>query len=286
MKNQSVISAVAAVGVIGMLPVSVAQAQTQVTSIAASQSWNSSAVAGDPPYWTSTPISPGPSPYNNVQLWGFSTANDALLGLSPTTVVGTPNADGGEARASVTDGNLLAVPSSANSSVFMAAGTGGGVTELVYALSQATQLSSIQVFGGWFDAGRSGVNFNVAFSTDGGITYNNLYDTSGGYYITYGDTGDNQTGGLSSNGTTYNRNIGGAGPITTLVDVTDASGLLGGGAQITDLEFTFGNNPAGHGWGGLEQLVATSVPEPSSYVMLGLGGGLLSLMALRRRTAA
>ena len=270
MKKQTVIRTVLAVGTISMgLPV--AQAQTSIYSTAASSTWNSTTVAGNPPFWTSS----------------FSTANDVLLGLTPTSSAGDFTAGSSANRASVTDGSLIPVTTSnpSNLSSFQGVGAGAG-TELVYTLSQAAQLSSIQYYGGWADAGRSSINFNVAYSTDNGATYTTLWDTSGGYYITYGDTPDTQTSGLSNSGNTYARQIGGAGPVTTYVDVTDASGDLAGGALITNLKFDFGSIPGGNGWSGLEQLVATAVPvpEPSAYLMLG--GGLLSLMALRKRTAA
>ena len=256
------------IAAIGFLSLPVAQAQTVVDATEANAVWVSD--SGYPSFWTDN----------------FSTVNDVLLGLTPTAYTGDFTAGNSVTRTSVTDGNLYTVTTdnTLNEPYFEAVGSGAG-TELIYALNQPTQLSSIQYYGGWVDNGRSSINFTVSYSMDNGVTYTPLYDPTGGYYYGTGDPPDTQTGGMSGStpfGTaTFARLLGGNSPITNFVDVTDESGVLAGGAEITDLEFTFGASPAGYGWDGLEQLVATAVPEPDSMALLALGG--MSLLIRQRR---
>jgi len=176
--------------------------------------------------------------------------------------------------------------------MFQAVGTGGlsGITSLTYVLSSATQLSAIQYFGGWTDDGRCSANFTVSYSTDNGATFTALIDPTGGFYQTYGDPGpDIQVGGMSGNTpfgiATFARQNGGQGPDANYVSITDTTGLIGGGALITDLQFTFGVGPEGNGWDGLQQLTAiAAVPEPGVCVLFGVG--LASLVGLRKRKVA
>lgn len=267
MKKQIVIKGALAAGIMGVMALPVTQAQTVVDATVANGNWDAG-TSGYPSFWTSN----------------FSTTDDVLLGLSPTSTAGDFTAGGATSRASVTDGVLTTIPSNNNNlSMFQSVGTSAG-TELTYALSQPSYLSAIQYYGGWTDNGRCSINFTVAYSTDNGATYTTLYDPTGGYYVTTGDPADTQTGGMSSSATTFGRQLGGLGPVANYVSVTDASGYLGGGAAITDLEFTFGSVP--NGWSGLEQIVADGVPVPEPGTWALLSGGLLSLLAVRKRKAA
>jgi len=214
----------------------------------------------------------------------FSTTNDLLLGLSPAATGNFDQPFGGMTLTTVNDGSLTAVPTNgANLSMFAGVGPGAG-TQLVYNLAQASYISSIGYFGGWVDAGRCDINFTVSYSTDNGATYIALIDPTGASYATLDDPLDIHSGGMNSGGTTtFSRTLGGTGPISNFVNVTDnATTYLGNNAAITNLKFDFGS--VSNTWAGLEALTATgvAVPEPSSSALvLGAAG----LCLLRRRRA-
>jgi hypothetical protein len=273
MKKQTMIKMMVAVGVISFLTLPNARATTAV---------NAYADNGD--------SSTGPAGYPTVWTANFTTVNDVLLGLTPT-VVGDPTGGGYATRGSVTDGSLTTIPNGGSDySMFQAVNTGGlnGITSLTYILTSATQLSSIQYYGGWVDGGRPNINFTVSYSTDNGATYTSLIDPTGDSYFFNSPSGD-ATGGMNDgNTTTFDRRLGGTGPVSNFVNVTDTAGNLGGNALITDLQFSFGASPfLAAGWNGLEQLTAIAaapVPEPGVYALFG--AGLLLLMAFRKRKAA
>ena len=125
---------------------------------------------------------------------------------------------------------------------------------LTYTFGTPVVLTSIELLGGWPDAGRSDALFSVAYSTDG-LNYTTLESTV--------------------------QNIGGTGAVAWRATLTDATPTVGNNALITNLRILFA--PGDNGYQGLTEIAAygTAVPEPGVCGFLGLA--LPVLLGSRRR---
>lgn len=197
----------------------------------------------------------------NPSFWtsNFNTTNDLLNGLAASSSTGDFTAESTSGASVLTDG-LLPPISGGHSEMASVGGSDG--TELIYTFASAVNLTDVQLFGGWSDNGRSSIDTNAYYSTDGGLTYN-----------------------LIANEDKVN---GGPGVIAFFVDFTPTTNTyLGSNANITNLKFDF-DNSAPNGGQGMAEIVAHGVaatPEPST-IALGLSGALvLGLCMFRRRLA-
>lgn len=156
-------------------------------------------------------------------------------------------------------------------------------TRLVFDFAQASYVSSIQYFGGWVDSGRPSINFTVSYSTDNGLTYTPLIDPTGGSYSTKNDPADIQIGGMNESGTnTFTRALGGIGPVSNYVSVSDdASTYLENGAAITNVMFDFGTVP--NGWSGVQELTAIGIAVPETGSATLVLSGVIAFLARRKR---
>ena len=193
----------------------------------------------------------------------FTTSGDLLNGLTPTAST-TAAASTGNFSASatggvgnITDGSVAPISTDHTTQ----AGVGfnhnpetndnDGGMEVNYKFTGAVTLSSISFYGGWSDSGRSNIDVNAYYSTDGGATY------------TFLGTEDKVNGG--------------GGPIAWISTFSSSgSTYFGNGAAITDLRFNFDNSQV-NGTEGLSEIAAYGVPEPATWVMGAVlcGTGLL-----------
>lgn len=211
----------------------------------------------------------GSTPLVAPWMANFTTVNDVLIGLSTGNggISNVTQGGGGFSsfgqqgpNAGIGDINDGAVPGFTNVSgsfgMFASVGSTDGGLTMTFNLASPTQLTEIQYIGGWGDSGRDELSFSVSYSTDNGLSFT-PYDT-----VLYNPS----TTGLQS---------------SNFSDITDSSGTIGNGAVITNLQFTF--NATENGYGGLEEIAAYGVPEPST-IALGLSGALvLGLCLFRRR---
>ncbi len=183
-------------------------------------------------------------------------AGDVLLGLTPTTI--TPNEaafdlEGAGGTSVLTDGvfgPILTGGGGAHPS--FATGGGAGGSKLIYTFASPITLSSVVTLGGWNDAGRDTQAYTVSYDVGGTLTplATVSYDPTPG---------------------------GGSVQIASQV-ILDGFAPV---ANVDQLVFDFASAENGHQ--GYAELAATSVPEPSC--LAALGGGVATLLGLRRRRA-
>jgi hypothetical protein len=239
-----------ALGVAGLLTLSLAQAAVIITATT-----ENAGVTGVPSF------NPSWAPSGNV-----NTVNDVLLGLSPSAIgSGNFQAESSPGISILTNGAAGPILNKSGTdaaihTIWATTGNGGG-TSVTYTLTTATVLQNVIVYGGWNDSGRDEQNTTVSYSINGGATF-----------ISLGSLDTNPTVGAdiqSAVRTTW----------------TDDTGSFAGGTAITNLRFDFGN--VENGYVGTAELVATAVaaPEPNT-IALGLSGALvLGLCLFRRRIA-
>jgi len=197
--------------------------------------------------------------------WGNTVGTNLLSGLLPTSTVGATVGSNTAGLGALTDGVVGPItayqPDPYPTALQAYVGTGpGGFSQATYSLgATGVQLSSIAVYGGWIDPGRDSQSFRVSYSTNNGTTYTPLALGTNSVTAAYGH-----------DQSVANRTI-----------VTDGTGILAGGALITNLRFDF--TPVENGWTGTSEIAAFAVPEP------GIAALLLSLGAvgfMRRRRAS
>ena len=187
----------------------------------------------------------------------IGSTNNVLAGLTPSASAGNFDIEFSGGLPVLTDGQFGAMNNdggpTATHPALATFGNGGGAGSTITYSFAPTQLTGIYIYGGWNDAGRDQQSYTVQYSING-VDFLDIA------VVDYNPTG---TTGQSANE----------------ISITDSSGLLAGGASITDLRINA--NTTENGYAGLAEIAAYAVPEPG-VAMLGAIG---ALGLLRRRRA-
>ena len=193
---------------------------------------------------------------NNV----FSVSSTDLLQTSLGSAISTGNfsREGEQGLSALIDGGFGALGSFVSGNTTLGAATADGSNSITYTLNGAFNLTSINSYAGW-DAFRGGQSYTVSLA----------YTGAPATFIPLATVFNNATGG---------------GNINTMANITRSSGYLGAG--VVAVKFDFASNLQ-FGYAGYRELDVTgsAVPEPTTWLMLVLGLGLVGVSA-RRRTAA
>lgn len=180
---------------------------------------------------------------------------DLLNGLTPSAEAGTFTLETAGGTPVLTDGAfpspILGLPNF-QFGAFATGGNGGG-TSVTYTLALARDIASINVFGGWQDAGRDQQSYSIFYSTA----------VAPGTFLPL------TTVDFNPPATTF--------PQVTRVTITDTTGTLA--ANVQALRFDFGATE--NGYSGYAEIDAFAVPEPGSAAIVV--AGLSMVGALRRR---
>ena len=192
---------------------------------------------------------------------GFTvSSNDLLNGISPTAISGTGDQEGLNTD---TTGGALTNGAFGPAGLVNSPGPNPEVTifqngaSVTYTLPSLSNITEIETFSGWRDAGRSQQDYIVSTSTDG-ATFTPL-DTV-------------HSGNASTN------------PADVAVDLQDSSGTLASGVKA--IRFDFPSTQNGFvGYREIDVFGTAAVPEPSTWLA---AGGLVLLAAgdFRRRLRA
>ncbi len=176
-------------------------------------------------------------------------STDLINGMTPSVIGGGPFTNERAAgESALTNGTYL-------TSTVDSFATGGQFagTFLTYVFT-TTNISSVDVYGGWANNGRDELNFTLEFSSDGG--------TSFGSPIASGSFNPIVANNITS---------------ATKVSISDSVGDLATGVNAMRINFL----PAENFWTGYAEVDVLAIPEPSSLFLLGLGG--VAAMGFRRR---
>jgi hypothetical protein len=251
-----------ALGVAGLLTLSVAQAATLIT--------------------TDVQVGDGINPFTPSYGANVGSASDVLLGLTPfsssvTQSGPTSRGTGGlgwtgswtQSSAGglpvLTDGAVGPIGAGGGFSTSLYASVAGfsGGAQVTYLLATAVQLTDVQIYGGWGDNGRDEQKPTLSVSTDGGTTWTEL---------------------ASQN---VNPTVPGGVQVAVLTTFTDTvTPFLDNNALINGIRVDWFSNIENN-WAGTSEIVAhaAAAPEPST-IALGLSGALvLGLCLFRRRIA-
>ena len=197
--------------------------------------------------------------YWSPTIWtSFSNTGNVLLNAVPSSSAGDFAREQTTGIPAITDGIAAPLyqindqPNWATNHAGLA--TTDSSNTVTYTFGTPVVLTSIELLGGWPDAGRSDAQFSAAYSTDG-VNYTTLGTAA--------------------------QNIGGTGAVAWRATLTDVTPTIGNNALITGLRFTFANGD--NGYQGLTEIAAygTAVPEPGACAFLGLA--LPVLLGSRRR---
>jgi len=186
-------------------------------------------------------------------------STDLINGLAPSAQAGTFTQEGTGGTPVLTNGAFPSPITRDGGGPFQfgafATGGNGGGTSVTYTLGSASNITGIDVYGGWQDGGRDQQSYSVLYSTAiAPATFIPL--------------------------TTVNFNPGGtAFPQVTRVSITDNAGNLA--SNVAALRFDF--NATENGYSGYAEIdvLGTAVPEPGALGLLGLA--TIGLAARRRR---
>jgi hypothetical protein len=194
----------------------------------------------------------------------INTSRDVLLGLMPSASAGNFQLESSAGIPILTNGQFGTIQSGGSHPNWATVGNGSGAgTSLTYSFNP-TVLQNIVVYGGWNDNGRDQQEYTISYSTNNGASFTQLTATN-----------------PSVN---FNPSVPGSSQSAVRTTFSDPTGLLAGGALIDELQFNF-NYGVENGYVGISEIVANTVPEPSSIVALvGLCGmGLVFVVRRRRR---
>ena len=100
-------------------------------------------------------------------------SNDLINGLSPVSSSGIFTNESSDGTPALTNGVYPALSTGViGSHIGLAtAGNGGGSGTQVTYLFSSSNISRVDIYGGWNDSGRDEQNFTIQFSLDGGASF-------------------------------------------------------------------------------------------------------------------
>jgi PEP-CTERM motif len=192
--------------------------------------------------------------YSNQASLYTPSSTDLINGAAPTAQVGTfwTNESAGGIPV-LTDG--LYAGFSVGSFATGGAGGGGGGLSLTYGFA-TSNISSVDVYGGWANNGRDELNFTLQFSSNGGTSF----------------------GSALASGS-WNPSVAANTTSATKITLSDTTGTLATGVNAMRISFLAVEN----GYTGYSEIDVngSAVPEPSGLLLLGLG--TIAAMGIRRR---
>jgi len=187
---------------------------------------------------------------------------DLLNGLTPTASAGTFTQEGAGGTPVLTNGAFPSPITRDDGGAFQfgAFATGGntGGTSVTYTLASPSNLTGINVYGGWQDGGRDQQAYSILYSTAAApATFIPLTTVD------------------------FNPADPAGHPQVTRVSITDNLGLLA--ANVAALRFDF--NATENGYSGYAEIDAlgSAVPEPATLGLLAVG--ITATLVRRRRRA-
>lgn len=188
-------------------------------------------------------------------------ASDLINGLNPTAQAGDFTKDGTGGVSVLNDGSFPSpitrgAAGPFQTTAFAGCGSDAGTT-VTYTLGTASDIGSIDVYGGWGDGGRDQQKYTISYSTAGDPgTFLSLTSVD----FTFPDPNNH--------------------PLVSRVSFTDTTGTLA--ANVAAIRFDFGH--VEHEWAGYTEIdvfAPAAVPEPGTMALLGLA--TIGMTALRRR---
>jgi hypothetical protein len=185
---------------------------------------------------------------------------DLINGLSTSAEAGNYNQESAGGTGGLTDGSYpLMDRDNWEKSGFATGGNNGGTT-LTYLLPSASNVTSIDVYGGWQDGGRDQQGYNVLYSTS----------AAPATFIALATVDFNPPA----------VNV----PQATLVSISDDAGNLA--SDVVAIRFDFNNVENGYTGYAEIDVMGSPIPEPSTLVLAALGVlGLLGYGRRRQRSA-